>query len=309
MKLHFRPYKTEDDYWRVRGFLRQALPQYEMRQQVWHVARLDYWRWHVWLNCEGSEDISGALFLWETPGGELAAVLNPEGRGEAHFNVHPDFRTPELLAEMLAVAETHLAVTTARGKRRLDTFAHSRDPYTADLLAQHGYVRCDQPEHLRRQSLQRELPEPQPAPGYTVRPLGDVDDLPGRSWLSWKAFHPNEPDEKYEGWTWYHNIQRQPLYRRDLDWVAVAPDGEQAAFTTIWYDDVTRSGYVEPVGTHPAHQRRGLGKAVMLAALRQLQRMGAVWAYVGSYSPAAHALYESVGFTDFDLLPAYRKEW
>lgn len=309
MKIKFQPYKSEDDYWRVRAFLRQALPLYGMRQQVWHVARLDYWRWHVWLNCEDSTDISGALFRWETPEGQIVAVLNPEGRGEAHWNIHPDFRTPELQAEMLEVAEACLATTTVEGKRHLYCFAHSRNPDLAALLEQRGYQLCDSPEHLRRQTLERELPELLPPAGYRVRPLGEVDELPGRSWLSWKAFHVQEPDENYQGWTWYHNIQRQPLYRRDLDWVGVAPNGEQAAFCTIWYDDVTRSGYIEPVGTHPDHQQRGLGKAVMLAALRQLQRLGAVWAYVGSYSPAAHALYESVGFTDFDLLPAYQKEW
>ncbi len=47
------------------------------------------------------------------------------------------------------------------------------------------------------------------------------------------------------------------LYRRDLDIVAVAPGGEIAGFCTIWYDDVTRTGY-EPVGVVPEYHRRGL---------------------------------------------------
>ena len=91
-----------------------------------------------------------------------------------------------------------------------------------------------------------------------------------RSWLSWKAFHSDEPDERYEGWEWYRNVQRFPLYRRDLDLVAVAPDGELAAFCTVWFDDVTRTGSFELVGAHPAHQRRGLGRAVMYEGLRRL---------------------------------------
>jgi GNAT superfamily N-acetyltransferase len=111
--------------------------------------------------------------------------------------------------------------------------------------------------------------------GYTVRALGDQDELPARSWLSWKAFHPNEPDEKYEGWEWYKNVQRIPLYRRDLDIVAVASGGELAAFCTVWFDDVTRTAVFEPVGTHPDHQKRGLGKAVMSEGLRRAQRLGA----------------------------------
>jgi GNAT superfamily N-acetyltransferase len=127
-----------------------------------------------------------------------------------------------------------------------------------------------------------------PPAGYTLRALGDECELPARSWLSWKAFHPDEPDEKYQGWEWYRNVQRVPLYRRDLDLLAVAPHGELAAFCTVWFDDVTRTAVFEPVGTHPAHQKRGLGKALMTEGLRRAQRLGATLATVSSYGKAAH---------------------
>ena len=139
--------------------------------------------------------------------------------------------------------------------------------------------------------------------------MGEDDDLPARSWVSWKAFHPDEPDERYQGWAWYRNVQRIPLYRRDLDLVAVAPGGEHAAFSTAWFDDVTRSVVFEPVGTHPDHRRRGLGKAVMAEGLRRAQVLGATLATVGSYSTPAHALYHSLGFTDYDLSQPWDKTW
>ena len=91
------------------------------------------------------------------------------------------------------------------------------------------------------------------------------------------------------------------MYRRDLDLIAVAADGEFAAFATVWFDDVTRTGAFEPVGTAPEHQRKGLGKAIMTEGLRRLQHLGATLAYVGSFNTAAHALYASVGFTRYDL--------
>jgi mycothiol synthase len=104
-------------------------------------------------------------------------------------------------------------------------------------------------------------------------------------------------------------VQRVPLYRRDLDILAVAPDGELAAFGTVWFDDVTRTAVFEPVGTHPNHQKRGLGKAVMSEGLRRAHRLRATLATVSSYSKGAHALYESRGFTDVDLLEPWVKEW
>jgi mycothiol synthase len=93
---------------------------------------------------------------------------------------------------------------------------------------------------------------------------------------------------------WYRHIQSAPLYRRDLDIVAVADDGAIAAFCTAWFDDLTRTAYLEPVATVPAHRRRGLARAVMLEALRRLRRMGCRWAFVGGYSVEANALYASV---------------
>jgi GNAT superfamily N-acetyltransferase len=91
--------------------------------------------------------------------------------------------------------------------------------------------------------------------------------------------------------------------------VAIAPDGAVASFCTVWFDDVTRTGVFEPVATVPAHQRRGLGRAVMSEGLRRLRRMGATRAYVGSYSVEAGGLYAAMGFTDYDLSEGWDREW
>ncbi len=230
MKLTPRPYRDEEDYWRIRAFLRQVMLLNELRERSWHVARLDYWRWHVIENCRACDAVAHGdaveqtIFLWEAPDGRIEAVLNPEGGGEAHFQVHPELRTPELEEAMLDVAEQRLAVQRPDGRRSLLVYADSSDDMRHDLLARRGYKLADWPdaaEHQRRQPLSAPLPAITAPAGYTVRPLGDAAELPARSWVSWRAFHPDEPNEKYEGWTWYHNIQRQPLYRRDLDIVAV----------------------------------------------------------------------------------------
>ena len=172
-------------------------------------------------------------------------------------------------------------------------------------LPPEGSIFC---RHFRGRSFAQPVPDSVPASGYIVRGLGDESELPARSWLSWKVFHPDEADEKYQGWEWYKNVQRIPLYNRDLDILAVAPDGELAAFCTVWVDSVTRTAVFEPVGTHPDHQRRGVGKAVMSEGLRRAEALGATLASVSSYGDAAHALYHSMGFTEFDLLEPWIKE-
>jgi mycothiol synthase len=97
--------------------------------------------------------------------------------------------------------------------------------------------------------------------------------------------------------------------RRDLDLIVSAPDGSVAAFCTIWFDDVTRTGAFEPVATMPAQQRRGLGKAIMIEGPRRLQRLGATQVTVGSYSVQAGALYASLEFTEYDLSERWTKTW
>ena len=262
------------------------------RELSWPLYRWDYWRWHVNENIFRF-NLAAAVFLWETTDGRLAAVLHPDGPGEAFLQVHPAYRSAELEVEMMATAETQFATTQPDGGQRLTLWAHEHDGLRRDLLARRGYTLGKHPEYQRRRSLDRPIPDFQLPAGYTVRALGDVTEHPARSWVSWRAFHPDEPDAQYEGWTWYHNVQRAPLYRRDLDLVAVAPDGELAAFCTVWFDDVTRTAAFEPVGTHPDHQRRGLGRALMAeprAEARTLAKLQATARHV-----LAAALDASVG--------------
>ena len=310
MKPMMRMYKNEADYWRIRPFLREIFLLNDRREVSWQAARWDYWRW------PGVESWGGGppekeVCIWEMPEGRIAAVLNTEGHGEAFLQVHPDLRTPELESEMLAAAEQQLAIPSANGGQVLTVCTDSHDELRQDILKRGGYAKEDGGEHQHRLSLSTPIPDTPIAEGFTVRALGDVDELPARSWFSWKAFQPDEPEENYEalGWEWYLDIQRCPLYRRDLDLVAVAPNGDLASFCTVWYDDVTRSAYFEPVGTYTPYQRRGLARGVMYEGLRRVKRLGATMAFVGGHSPEANALYASVMGQEYALSERWVKEW
>jgi mycothiol synthase len=307
MKFTMRPYHDENDYWRIRAFLRQVMQRNGVREKSWHVARLDYWRWHVALNCQEREAIDGVVFLWEAADGQIAAVLNPEGAGDAHLQVHPELRTPALEEEMLDIAEEHLPAERD-DERVLVVWADAQDGLRVEMLERRGYVKGQWVESQWRRDLDAAIPGLPVPSGYVVRALGDVGELPARSWASWRGFHPDAPDEDYQGWEWYLNIQRCPLYRRDLDIVAVAPRGEIASFCTFWYDDVTRSAYIEPVATVPEHQRLGLAQAVISEGLRRVQRLGATRAFVGGYEPGPNALYSSVLSPEHDQSEEWTKK-
>lgn len=309
MKLTSRRYHDDTDYWKARAFLREVFLLNGRRMLSWDVCRWDYWRWHVSENLERF-NTAEAVFFWETPDGQIAAILNPEGPGEVNLQVHPNLREPGLEEEMVATAEQYLAISDGKGRQRLRVWAIECDQARQELLARRGYVKSDWPEYMHYQSLEGPVLDAKPAPGYTVRALGDGLELLERCYASGLGFHKGDIKiavENRDDATWYRNIQNAPLYRRDLDIVAIAPDGAIASFCTVWFDDVSRIGIFEPVATVPAHQRRGLGKAVMSEGLRRLVKMGAIKAFVSSYSVEAGALYASTGFSAYELNEPWMK--
>lgn len=307
-----REFQNEDDYWRARAFLRRVTLLNDLKPISWPVSRLDYWRRHVTaINNHAGE---GTPTLWENLEGEIVAAVFPEGPGHAHLQYHPAYYTEALLEEMVTTAEAGFYRVTDAGKNRLIVWAHDHDTRRKNVLIRHGFARGENWEWAERQRIRNLINEPLPAfptaEGYTIRALGGPEESPSRSWASWRAFHPDEPDEDYDGWAWYgENIQTQPLYRRDLDIVAIGPDGEVAAFTTLWYDDVTRTGYFEPVGTVPEHQRKGLSKAVICEGMRRIKAMGAVSIEIGGSSIPANKVYAAVASEACLVYAPWIKEW
>jgi len=306
-----RRYRSEDDFWRMRELLRAAFVLNGLREHSWHVARLDYARWHTCLNVADVR-LEDVAHLWEE-GGRLIGFTMPDGGfGEAHFCVDPTLDTPELQGTMLRVAEQNLSEAGPDGRRRLCAWAPQQDGSRQQLLLGSGYSRGKWLETQWCKDLRAPIPDVAPTPGYIIRALGDGGELLERCYASGLAFHEGDIQiavANRDDPTWYRNIQRAPLYRRDLDLVAIAPDGAVAAFCTIWFDDVTRSAYFEPVGTVPSHQRRGLGRLILTEGLKRIQRIGATRAFVSGMGPGANALYASVFGPDHELYESWVREW
>jgi mycothiol synthase len=305
-----RSYQNEADYSRIREFLRDVFICNDRRMLSWPVVRLDYWRWHGILNL-GDGKLEEHVFFWETEDNRIGAVLNREGAGQAFLNVHPEFKTVGLEEEMIVRAEETLRAPSRKGGMYLWIWSDGGDSQRQEILRNRGFIHiAEADEHQWLRDLEKPIPDHPAKEGYTIRPLGDDSELPSRSWASWRAFHPDEPDEKYDGdWSWYQNIQTAPLYRRDLDLVAITPSGEVAAFTTTWYDDVTHCGYFEPVGTMPEHQRCGLARALLSEGMRRLKQVGATQAMTIGGEPPANGLYESVLGPIHDLSQPWEKRW
>ena len=81
-----------------------------------------------------------------------------------------------------------------------------------------------------------------------------------------------------------------PLYIRELDLVAVASDGELAAFCVCGFDDPDKKeAFTDPIGTHPRYRRMGLAQTIVTTGLKLLKEAGAEVTTLGT-SSENHAL-------------------
>ena len=101
----------------------------------------------------------------------------------------------------------------------------------------------------------------------------------------------------------YEGVRQTAAYRGDLHVLVEAADGTMAASTIMWLDEVNQTAEFEPVGTHPAFRRLGLGTAMLLHGMHLARKAGANHVTVACLGapghPQARGLYYGVGFRQF----------
>lgn len=286
-----RPYAGPED---LRAMQRLA-------QRVWSPGS----RWHIgdlaWQRYQHlGREPEWATALWEA-GGEVVAWGWAWLPG--HLGLLVDPARPDLAAEVL---DWFATVTTAPSTTVtvLDAEAH-----LIAALERRGYARRDDPwfhSHMDRPLT--DLPRPEVPEGYRVRAVRGDEDLAERVAVHRAAWHPSRVTEGS-----YRDVMGAWPYRADLDWVVEAPDGRFAAYCLVWLDEHNAVGELEPVGVEPRSRRRGLGRAVCLAALRALREAGGQRAVVYPVRghpdhPAPIPLYRGLGFRPYARTVTHAKE-
>jgi GNAT superfamily N-acetyltransferase len=100
-------------------------------------------------------------------------------------------------------------------------------------------------------------------------------------------------------------MQSAPNFRKELNIVVEAPDGNFACYCGMWYEPTHSIACVEPVATDPDYRRMGLGRAAVLEGVRRCGSMGATLAYVGS----TNRFCLSLGFRPAYNSAVWEREW
>lgn len=178
----------------------------------------------------------------------------------------------------------------------LDAALFAENDWQIAMLKRHGF----EEERFRTLRFGRSLdapirPHPFPA-GFSLRHVDGEHEVEKLVALHRAAFGTAKmtAEERLA-------IMRGPAYERGLDLLAVAPGGELAAFCVCTLEqeaDGRIIGYTDPIGTHPAYQRQGLGKAIVSAGMEMLKEKGATAVFFGTSSEnkAMQGLGKSLGF-------------
>jgi len=301
-----RPYRDETDLEKMRKLL-QAGRQASNGTYYVHTGDLSWWLFYPPLDF----DLWQFLHIWDDPLDSediLAWALVSPDWYTADVILQPPLRGSLLAQQMYLWAEDEItAVARKDGKNLIRVMWVGEDDHVMDEhLRQRGFLRAKEDVSMLR-SFEDDIPSPTLPPGYCMRGCLGEAELEQRARAQYGSFGNTAPFERYvERW---QRFMRSPVYQPELDVVAAAPDGQIGAFCITWLDPVSKAGNFEPVGTHPDFQRKGLGKAVMLEALRRLKEHGMTRAIVctAETNTPAVRLYESVGFHVANRLGIYEK--
>jgi ribosomal protein S18 acetylase RimI-like enzyme len=221
--------------------------------------------------------------------------------GALDWQIRPD--RPELLVEILEWFET-----IAERSNRLTTHVRAGDGAAEEQLRAYGFRHDpDAPWMLFGLRDFDALEKSGVIPGYRFRTVGeDADGVKKRVAVhraAWAEFGTRVNEETYA------SVMATWPYRPDLDVYVETSDGIAVAFALAWYDEANHLGELEPVGTHPAFRRLGLGRAASLFALEKLRDAGATRALVSCRGDAGHPtpwkLYSSLCFREFSRQKRY----
>jgi ribosomal protein S18 acetylase RimI-like enzyme len=188
-----------------------------------------------------------------------------------------------------------------KGERlTLDASAREADLPRLAFLERNGFKPHPEASILMARPLDLPVPEPVLPAGFSIRPMGGEAEIEAYVALHRAAFGTGNMTVAHR-----RAIMSTPSYIPALDLVAAAPNGELAAFCVcqIFPDDKSRGGghkegWTDPIGTHPAYQRLGLAKALILTGMRLLKARGLDTALLGTNSEnnAMQHTAKAVGF-------------
>jgi GNAT superfamily N-acetyltransferase len=267
----------------------------------WCLGRIVDWKWAIYDNKRAYASFCDEnARLWFDGYGELAGFAISEGGGsDFHVLTLDGYRF--LYEEMLQwVLETWKDRVPGKGSC-FSTEITEHQGWEAGVLERYGF-RLTDTFRTRRFDLTRELPNRPPLePGFSIVDMKSHPDYRAQAILRANAFQKkNELSEEdlNTRLTYYNHSIQGPIYHPDTDLCVMAGDGRFVSGAEALINARCLEADIERICTHSDFRQRGFARAVTLECLYRLKEIGLRNAYITGYSPAAIALYGSLGHAD-----------
>ena len=234
--------------------------------------------------------------LWFDADDQLVAFCIVDRFHNLLFELLSNLYASPIISQIIDWGITCLARSSAN---RLYSNSRGDDKKRLEFLKKHDF----REEPWRTLRLSRLLNEPIATPelplGFQIRGVKGTHEVEALVQLHHAAFGTDNMAIESR-----LAMMSVPDYVPDLDLVAVAPDGQLAAFCmcSINYQENAYSGqlvgYTDPVGTHPDFQRLGLGRALLQTGCHLLKQQGMKIAILGTSSAnlPMQQLAQTVGY-------------
>lgn len=296
MSIQLRPYNRSEDYEKVCELL---LETYVDGGQYpnWLQPRWEYMHFHPNFDTSSLDKIG----IWEDEN-KIVAVANYEDNlGDVFFAVHKDYEY--LKKEMLSYAEHNLYAKTEDGKRYVRAFINDFDVRFTRIANSYGFEKDDRYSEYRaisQYSIPKPFPEITLPQGFKLKSLEEDNDFHKINRVLWRGFnHAGEPPE--EEIAGRKLMQSAPGFKKNLNVVVEAPDGNFVSYCGMWLLPDDQVAYVEPVATDPDYRQMGLGRVAVLEGIRRCGEMGAQVVFVET----GMEFYRKIGFR----VVFYRYPW
>jgi mycothiol synthase len=247
--------------------------------------------------------------LWEDASGQLVAyALIAQPGSSLAFQIHPEAQGQGLEAEILAWGLEHMqAMARVRGfPRELWCRCHEIEQERQGFLEAAGFLPLPERDLRLVHPLAPPLSSVSLPEGFSLKFGVKQAELDAYQELHQAVF---------DGVSMGMDYHQSSAYQPELDLIAVEPTGRFAAFCQCklkWVTDRQGEhlvGEVGVIGTRPELRRQGLGRALLLTGLHQLQARGATSAFLETPEPnvMAQHLFASVSFTHLSTWQWYTK--
>jgi GNAT superfamily N-acetyltransferase len=284
MSVKLRNYTSEplftSDYIKVRRFLS------DLNREKLIYPGFTWGRWE-WMITHSSLDRSslGRIGIWEDNNKIVGLATYESVLGDAYLFTAPGYKALE--HEMLEYAKAALA-----GENGVRVLIDNNDrelQRTANTL---GFTASADQENTAVIDISNNLTYSLPD-GYKIISMAEGWDYHKYDAVMWRGFnHKGPPPGTAEDIRIRKEMLSSPTILPEIVLAVAAPDGQYVSHCGMWYAPGDSYALIEPVATDPDYRLMGLGKAVVLEAVRRCGQMGAKEALVGS----SQQFYYSIGF-------------